>query len=71
MRQPGACVLQPLKEKRKTFPFCVMVRESENIVEHLRARGAQRGRCLGSISSFDINRVPSGVGSISHMNGEL
>ena len=49
MRQPGAQMLH--------HPFCVMVRESENNVEHLSSRGAPSGIFLGRHSSFDIGMV--------------
>ena len=50
-------MLHSLQEKKKNFPFHIMVRESENNVEHLRFRGAQSGIVLGRHSSFGSSRV--------------
>ena len=56
MRKPRSPVLHPLR-KKKNFPFCVMVRKSENNVEYLSSRGAPSGIFLGRHSSCDTSRV--------------
>ena len=45
--------------RRKNFPFNIVVRESENNVEHLRFRGAPTGIFLPRHNTFGISRVHS------------
>ena len=47
----------PLTRGEKNFPFYIVVRESENNMEHLRSRGAPSGIFLSRHISFDISRV--------------
>ena len=55
------------EKKKNNFPFHIMVKESENNVEHLSSRGAPSGIFLGVHMSFDISRVNT-VCKIQHIN---
>ena len=55
--EPARSSGAPYTTGGKNYPFHLMVRESENDVEHLSSRGAPGGIFLSCHSSFDISRV--------------
>ena len=57
MSQLGGQRKKREEREEKNFPFHIMVRESENNVEHLSSRGAPSAIFLGLHRSFDISRV--------------